>query len=390
MGIRFYCPNGHKLNVKEFQAGRRGICPYCGARTEIPTRSTRKSSKEERAARRAAALAARAAAAGSGPQAGGPASAGTSDTAAAEAPAGPVPTEMPVTGPAAAGPFPAAPRGGLGAGDPAVSAPAAVDSQGPRRHSTPLSPGGPATAGSITLASGATPQPASGVTGQYPAAPSQPAASQAASSQSVAIEPPASQPAGPQAVGYQPAAFPSGAISPPGGPATTPAASQRSVSDPLAEAGDVVWYVRPASGGQFGPASSEIMRTWIEEGRVAADSLVWREGWRDWQEAAEVFPHVAAGQPPVPAPAPSKVSTAEPHDSVATTPTPRTTPRRQSKNTQAIVISILILAVVILFVVFIWVLTRDTSAGKKPQEPAPAVHCPIQPPLAPAAWPEIG
>ena len=26
MGIRFYCPNGHKLNVKEFQAGRRGIC----------------------------------------------------------------------------------------------------------------------------------------------------------------------------------------------------------------------------------------------------------------------------------------------------------------------------------------------------------------------------
>ena len=48
MGIRFYCPNGHKLNVKEFQAGRRGICPFCGARTQIPTQSTRPSSKDHR------------------------------------------------------------------------------------------------------------------------------------------------------------------------------------------------------------------------------------------------------------------------------------------------------------------------------------------------------
>ena len=30
MGIRFYCPNGHKLNVKSFQAGRKGFCPFCG------------------------------------------------------------------------------------------------------------------------------------------------------------------------------------------------------------------------------------------------------------------------------------------------------------------------------------------------------------------------
>ena len=58
MGIRFYCPNGHKLNVKEFQAGRRGICPYCGTKFLIPSQSTRKSSKEDRAARRAFAAAA--------------------------------------------------------------------------------------------------------------------------------------------------------------------------------------------------------------------------------------------------------------------------------------------------------------------------------------------
>ena len=36
MGIRFFCPNGHKLNVKEFQAGRRGICPFCGAEDPDP------------------------------------------------------------------------------------------------------------------------------------------------------------------------------------------------------------------------------------------------------------------------------------------------------------------------------------------------------------------
>ncbi len=36
MGIRFACPNGHKLNVKEHLAGKRGICPSCGAKFTIP------------------------------------------------------------------------------------------------------------------------------------------------------------------------------------------------------------------------------------------------------------------------------------------------------------------------------------------------------------------
>ena len=37
MGIRFNCPSGHKLNVKEFLAGKRGVCPQCGAKFIIPT-----------------------------------------------------------------------------------------------------------------------------------------------------------------------------------------------------------------------------------------------------------------------------------------------------------------------------------------------------------------
>jgi hypothetical protein len=32
------------------------------------------------------------------------------------------------------------------------------------------------------------------------------------------------------------------------------------------------------------------MRRWLAEGRVSADSLVWREGWADWSIAGPVFP----------------------------------------------------------------------------------------------------
>jgi len=39
MGIRFECPNGHPLNVKEFLVGKRGICPECDARFIVPATS---------------------------------------------------------------------------------------------------------------------------------------------------------------------------------------------------------------------------------------------------------------------------------------------------------------------------------------------------------------
>ncbi len=37
MGIRFACPNGHKLHVKAFLAGKRGICPHCGVHFRVPS-----------------------------------------------------------------------------------------------------------------------------------------------------------------------------------------------------------------------------------------------------------------------------------------------------------------------------------------------------------------
>lgn len=48
MGIRFYCPRGHKLNVKAELAGKIGICPECGQRMLIPFESTRESTHKRR------------------------------------------------------------------------------------------------------------------------------------------------------------------------------------------------------------------------------------------------------------------------------------------------------------------------------------------------------
>jgi hypothetical protein len=36
MGIRFRCPQGHQLNVKAELAGKRGVCPQCGTKVQIP------------------------------------------------------------------------------------------------------------------------------------------------------------------------------------------------------------------------------------------------------------------------------------------------------------------------------------------------------------------
>lgn len=80
------------------------------------------------------------------------------------------------------------------------------------------------------------------------------------------------------------------------GVATLPASgtSATASSDPIDDAPSAVWYVRPATGGQFGPASGEIMRAWISEGRVGASSLVWRAGWPEWRAAAGIFPQLGS------------------------------------------------------------------------------------------------
>ncbi len=254
MGIRFYCPSGHKLNVKEFQAGRKGICPRCGAKIQIPTESTRTSTRKHRAERHP--------------------------------------------------------------GTQAVTQTAALPEQ------VVVGPPTPATAEQWAPAGGTLVQPT-------------PAAGEATPSAAAPIEPPKS-------------------------PTTASAATTSSASadmpDPLAEAGDVVWYVRPSSGGQFGPAVREVMRGWIEEGRVGADSLVWREGWRDWREASDVFPSLGAGRVEPP---PGAIASLAPPIHGAAAPTRRARSRRRSRTVQTATISILILAVIVLLFVFIWVLLHN-------------------------------
>lgn len=164
MGIRFTCPNGHKLHVKEFQAGLRGICPQCGARMMIPHKSTRLSSRQRRASMAGGLL---------GSDSGSPDDASALD------------------------------GDDLGSDEEILAA-------------------------------------ISGLSGPAP--------------QAVADDP----------------------------------------DDPLAAgANNAVWYVRPPSGGQFGPATTEVIRSWLAEGRISGDTYVWREGWPDWREAVGVFPQLS-------------------------------------------------------------------------------------------------
>jgi hypothetical protein len=40
MGIVSYCPSGHRIKVKDHLAGKKGVCPTCGATFRIPRVST--------------------------------------------------------------------------------------------------------------------------------------------------------------------------------------------------------------------------------------------------------------------------------------------------------------------------------------------------------------
>jgi len=78
-----------------------------------------------------------------------------------------------------------------------------------------------------------------------------------------------------------------------GAPGAAVAKSSPAVESPPADAlqanPGATWYVRPQSGGQFGPADGATIRKWIDEGRIAADTWVWREGWAQWRLAAETL-----------------------------------------------------------------------------------------------------
>lgn len=109
-----------------------------------------------------------------------------------------------------------------------------------------------------------------------------------------------------------------------------------------------VWYVR-STGGQYGPADTDTMRTWAAEGRVTHDSWVWRTGWPDWKKGDEAL---ALLNPPVSsAPAPAvepQMNAAKPID-IAVPALPRT--RRSQRRDRARTITIALSAFVLLLLV---------------------------------------
>ena len=66
----------------------------------------------------------------------------------------------------------------------------------------------------------------------------------------------------------------------------------------LALALEVKWFVRPPSGGQFGPAPSQLLVNWIAESRVTWDSFLWRDGLAHWQLASELLPELFVNEKP--------------------------------------------------------------------------------------------
>jgi|GEM_PF-436629 len=91
----------------------------------------------------------------------------------------------------------------------------------------------------------------------------------------------------------------------------------------LAADGGAKWFVRPPSGGQFGPADSDLLISWIGESRVTPESFLWREGMEQWQLASELVPElfpsntdtqVTVSVPPSPPPSPASFDAADVKD----------------------------------------------------------------------------
>jgi hypothetical protein len=269
MGIKFLCPNGHKMNVKAFLAGKRGKCPKCGASVRIPQETPASDSGEDL----------------------------------------------------------------LGdAGEPAAAVQTAVS----------VAP--------VVVSASVAPYVAPTVRAVLPAgAPAIP---------SVGVMTPGYQPAGPAVMrAAQPISAPMGV-------------------DPISQAPNSIWYVRPPSGGQYGPARGDIMRKWVSEGRVSGDSLVWREGFPEWKTASQLFPSLAGvGSPAVTAgPPPPPADTADVPKVTRAVRTLNAYEARKSKGTgMAIAILVILGIICVALVIGLAVVLSQGTGGKDAPKKSAAV-----------------
>ncbi len=293
MGIRFLCPNGHKLNVKAFLAGRRGICPFCGSKFQIPTESTLQLGQSS-------------------------------------------PTDnSPVVADA--------PTASLNSGAAAFEQNLEAHVQQAEQAASDRSPDASPAAWSGSTAPTESPPVRPEQDGQP--APIGVADHETGSPESIAVAD------SPHPAEEQPAAAPIATD-----PSQTPSAA-----DPLTETPNAMWYVRPPSGGQFGPAQADMMRGWLTEGRVSPETLVWREGWADWQEAGSVFPELQSTSA-LPAAPPVAVGGAGDGTSSF-----RTGLRRRKSGPSRGLIVVLAAVVLLLLVALIWILTGGMK-GNSPEQ----------------------
>lgn len=159
-----------------------------------------------------------------------------------------------------------------------------------------------------------------------------------------------------------------------GGPASTHSGDiQAIVEAPAAQ-----WYVRPTSGGQFGPVAGELFRQWLQENRVAKDSLVWREGWPEWQLAESALPEyfgpqteppapvsVPASSPPPPptAESASSGSAAAVQETTGATPALLIRKKRRKRNYVVMLVVLSVLALVLLTALITAIVLQQTPSS---------------------------
>lgn len=139
---------------------------------------------------------------------------------------------------------------------------------------------------------------------------------------------------------------------------------ERVLDAPLA-----IWYLQSPNGERYGPATAELLCDWRREGRIAADILLWREGWSEWRPASHVFPDLG---PPLPTNLPTKSISIE-ADSPRPAPPPSNkrisvgshpgpgvaSPRRRRQARQALTWVVVFTALgVLLFLALVLVLNR--------------------------------
>lgn len=237
MGIRFYCPRGHKLNVKAELAGKVGFCPECGQRVLIPIESTRESSHQRKLAKQDGFA---------------PDSEETSLTLhqppGGLPPGSQFPPELP--------------------GDPANPSAETSDAAAINDDA--------AVAQVNNVAADNTPD---AVTAVWPSEQGPNGTLISPNTESETNSPGDSAADTDRIPQTEP-------------PVEKPAPTDEIDANPLLDDPNLVWYARTADNQSYGPVTNIVMKSWIREKRVGPAMLVWREGWTSWLEARNVFPEL--------------------------------------------------------------------------------------------------